>query len=91
MTMRLSKAFFVISLFFSSVIFAEEPEKRIVSELTIEELTETVRKIVEESIEKCTVAGTMEGRARVNLAVEGEVVAKMECDFEEPKNPSNEN
>lgn len=89
--MKLSKAFFVISLFFSSVIFAEEPEKRLVSELTIEELTETVRKIVEESIEKCTVAGTMEGRARVNLAVEGEVVAKMECDFEEPKNPSNEN
>ena len=89
--MRLSKAFFVISLFFSSVIFAEEPEKRLVSELTIEELTETVRKIVEESIEKCTVTGTMEGRARVNLAVEGEVVAKMECDFEEPKNPSNEN
>ena len=89
--MRLSKAFFVISLFFSSVIFAEEPEKRLVSELTIEELTQTVRKIVEESIEKCTVTGTMEGRARVNLAVEGEVVAKMECDFEEPKNPSNEN
>ena len=91
MTMRLSKAFFVISLFFSSVIFAEEPDKRLVSELTIEELTQTIRKIVEESIEKCTVAGTMEGRARVNLAVEGEVVAKMECDFEEPKNPSNEN
>lgn len=89
--MRLSKTFFVISLFFSSIIFAEEPDKRLVSELTIEELTETVRKIVEESIEKCTVAGTMEGRARVNLAVEGEVVAKMECDFEEPKNPSNEN
>ena len=89
--MKLSKTFFVISLFFSSVIFAEEPDKRLVSELTIEELTQTVRKIVEESIEKCTVAGTMEGRARVNLAVEGEVVAKMECDFEEPKNPSNEN
>ena len=89
--MRLSKTFVVLSLFFSSIIFAEEPEKRLVSELTIEELTETVRKIVEESIEKCTVAGTMEGRARVNLAVEGEVVPKMECDFEEPKNPSNEN
>lgn len=89
--MRLSKTFVVLSLFFSSIIFAEEPDKRLVSELTIEELTQTVRKIVEESIEKCTVAGTMEGRARVNLAVEGEVVAKMECDFEEPKNPSNEN
>ena len=84
-------AFFFLALIFPNTAFAEEVDKRLVSELTIEELTETVRKIVEESIEKCTVAGTMEGRARVNLVVEGEVVAKMECDFEEPKNPSNEN
>jgi hypothetical protein len=28
------------------------------------------------------VTGTMEGRAKVNLKVEGEVVAKMTCDFE---------
>ena len=27
----------------------------------------------------------MEGRAKVNLKVEGEVVAKMECEFEQPK------
>ena len=26
----------------------------------------------------------MEGRAKVNLKVEGEVVAKMECEFVEP-------
>ena len=26
----------------------------------------------------------MEGRAKVNLKVEGEVVAKMECEFKQP-------
>ena len=90
-TINYLNAFFFWALIFPNSAFSEEADNRLVSELTIEELTETVRKIVEESIEKCTVAGTMEGRARVNLAVEGEVVAKMECNFEESKNPSNEN
>ena len=64
-------------------IFAtEETDKRKVSDLSINELKEIVRLIVEESIEQCTVTGTMEGRAKVNLKVEGEVVAKMTCDFE---------
>ena len=52
------------------------------NDLSINELKEIVRLIVEESIEQCTVTGTMEGRAKVNLKVEGEVVAKMTCDFE---------
>ena len=60
----------------------EETDERKVSELSINELKEIVRFIVEESIEQCTVTGTMEGRAKVNLKVEGEVVAKMTCDFE---------
>ena len=64
-------------------IFAtEESDERKVSDLSINELKEIVRLIVEESIEQCTVTGTMEGRAKVNLKVEGEVVAKMTCDFE---------
>ena len=64
-------------------IFAtEETDERKVSDLSINELKEIVRFIVEESIEQCTVTGTMEGRAKVNLKVEGEVVAKMTCDFE---------
>ena len=63
-------------------IFAtEETDERKVSDLSINELKEVVRLIVEESIEQCTVTGTMEGRAKVNLKVEGEVVAKMTCDF----------
>ena len=60
-------------------------DERLVSELSIEELKNMVRDIVEESIEKCSVSGTMNGRAKVNLKVEGEVVAKMECEFEESK------
>ena len=70
---------FLMSVF----IFAtEETDERKVSDLSIDELKEIVRLIVEESIEQCTVTGTMEGRAKVNLKVEGEVVAKMTCDFE---------
>ena len=71
-------------IFLSPLLIGEElQEERFVSELTITELTEIVRNIVEESIEQCVVSGTMEGRAKVNLKVEGEVIAKMECEFEE--------
>ena len=64
------------------VIAANESDDRKVSELSIDELKQIVRMIVEESIEQCTVTGTMEGRAKLNLAVEGEVVAQMICEFE---------
>jgi hypothetical protein len=68
------------------ITFAESTsDNRLVSELSINELKQIVRSIVEESIEQCVVTGTMEGRAKVNLKVEGEVVAKMECEFEKPK------
>ena len=72
-----------IILLIPAFLFAtEETDERKVSDLSINELKEIVRLIVEESIEQCTVTGTMEGRAKVNLKVEGEVVAKMTCDFE---------
>ena len=67
------------------VIAADDSDDRKVSELSIDELKQIVRMIVEESIEQCTVTGTMEGRAKVNLKVEGEVVAKMSCEFEAKK------
>ena len=71
-------------IFLSPLLIGEElKEERFVSELTITELTEIVRNIVEESIEQCVVSGTMEGRAKVNLKVEGEVIAKMECEFDD--------
>lgn len=89
MIMQCSKALLIFCLLFSGVIIAEEPDKRLVSELTIAELKETVRDIVEDSIEKCVVKGTMEGRAKVNLRVEGEVVAQMECSFEDKSKTDN--
>ena len=64
------------------IVAEEKSDARKVSELSVNELKQIVRMIVEESIEQCTVTGTMEGRAKVNLKVEGEVVAKMTCDFE---------
>jgi|TARA_B110000967_G_C18488274_1_gene365517 hypothetical protein len=71
-------------IFLSPLLIGEElKEERFVSELTITELAEIVRNIVEESIEQCVVSGTMKGRAKVNLKVEGEVIAKMECEFED--------
>ena len=71
-------------IFLSPLLIGEElNEERFVSELTITELTDIVRNIVEESIEQCIVSGTMKGRAKVNLKVEGEVIAGMECEFED--------
>ena len=77
---------FILLLLTLPLIITAEPnqDKRLVSELSINELKEIVRSIVEESIEQCVVTGTMEGRAKVNLKVEGEVVAKMECEFVKP-------
>ena len=68
--------------------YTDQDDKK-VSDLTVQELTETVRSIVQESIEKCVVAGTMEGRAvPLSLKVEGEVVAKMTCNFDESETES---
>ena len=76
------KFLLLASLLFSPLFFANDDAERKVSELSVAELKQIVRMIVEESIEQCTVSGTMEGRAKLNLAVEGEVVAKMTCEFE---------
>ena len=73
----------VIFLIPTFLFATQEADERKVSDLSINELKEIVRLIVEESIEQCTVTGTMQGRAKVNLKVEGEVVAKMTCDFEQ--------
>jgi hypothetical protein len=79
------KKFKLLLLTLPLIITADSTQdKRLVSELSINELKEIVRSIVEESIEQCVVTGTMEGRAKVNLKVEGEVVAKMECEFVKP-------
>ena len=76
------KIIFIFTFLFFGFLHAEviDTEKK-VSELSVDELKQIVRQIVEESIEQCVVSGTMQGRAKVNLKVEGEVVAKMTCEF----------
>ena len=68
-------------LSYSFYSYSEQP--RTVGDITVEELTEIVREIIQESLQKCMVKGTMEGRAKVNLAVVGSVVAQMSCNFNE--------
>ena len=83
--------FILVLLFFTCSVFAKSDQvDKKVSDLTVQELTETVRSIVQESIEKCVVAGTMEGRAvPLSLKVEGEVVAKMTCNFNQSDSETN--
>ena len=85
--MRFYMKFLLLIIFLipNFIYASDEADDRKVSELSIDELKQIVRMIVEESIEQCTVTGTMEGRAKVNLKVEGEVVAKMSCEFESKK------
>jgi hypothetical protein len=63
------------------LLASDEIESDKVADLSVNDLRKIVRSIVQESIEKCEVNGTMQGRAKVNLKVEGEVNAKMTCDF----------
>ena len=71
-------------LLLNTAFASDEIESTKVSELSVEDLRKIVRSIVQDSIEKCEVNGTMEGRAKVNLRVEGEVNAKMTCNFNKP-------
>ena len=77
----MKKIITVVVLCFCTHAFSEQ--SRTVGEITIEELTEIVREIIQESLQKCMVKGTMEGRAKVNLAVVGSVEAQMSCKFDE--------
>ena len=61
----------------------QSDNSKTIDKLTVDELTQIVRVILQESLEKCEVIGSMEGRAKVNLAVIGSVEAKMYCNFEE--------
>tara|TARA_Y100001958_G_scaffold142864_1_gene119443 strand:+ start:241 stop:534 length:294 start_codon:yes stop_codon:yes gene_type:complete len=88
--LNISMKIILILLLTTQTVFANTPQDdRKVANLTVQELTETVRSIVQESIEKCVVAGTMEGRAvPLSLRVEGEVIAQMTCNFDQSETES---
>tara|TARA_Y100000768_G_scaffold334605_1_gene275414 strand:+ start:55 stop:312 length:258 start_codon:yes stop_codon:yes gene_type:complete len=83
------KIILILLLLTQTVFASTDQDDRKVADLTVQELTETVRSIVQESIEKCVVAGNMEGRAvPLSLKVEGEVIAKMSCNFNQLESES---
>ena len=73
----------LLILLFPMVLHSEDVSQKKISEISVEDLTNIVRMIVQEAMTNCTVTGEMNGRAKLNLDVEGEVVARLECVFEE--------
>ena len=82
------KNLILISIFISIVAFGDEhdlenSEPTMVSDLTIEEFRGVVTTIVQQVLENCSVEGDMEGKAKLNFNVVGEVTAKMVCEDEQ--------
>ena len=55
----------------------------VVSDLSVEQFSEVVKAIVQQTLEECAVEGDMEGKAKLNLDVIGEVTARIVCNTNE--------
>ena len=73
----------LIILLVPMFLHAEDIQDQKISDISVEDLTNIVRMVVQETLAYCMVTGEMQGRARLNLDVEGEVIARLECDFKE--------
>ena len=71
----------LIVLLVPMFLHAEDIQDQKISDISVEDLTNIVRMVVQETLAYCMVTGEMQGRARLNLDVEGEVIARLECDF----------
>ena len=58
---------------------SESNDSPLVSDLSVEQFSEVVKAIVQQTLEECAVEGDMEGKAKLNLDVTGEVTAKIVC------------
>ena len=58
---------------------SESNDSPLVSDLSVDQFSEVVRSIVQQTLEECAVEGDMEGRAKLNLDVTGDVTAKIVC------------
>ena len=58
---------------------SESNDSPLVSDLSVEQFSEVVKAIVQQTLEDCAVEGDMEGRAKLNLEVTGDVTAKIVC------------
>ena len=74
----------LLIILFPLLVHAEDVKEQKIADISVEDLTNIVRMVVQETLSYCMVTGEMVGRARLNLAVEGEVIARLECDFQAP-------
>ena len=59
---------------------SESNDSPLVSDLSVDQFSEVVKRIVQQTLEECTVEGDMEGKAKLNLDVTGDVTAKIVCE-----------
>lgn len=57
----------------------ESDDPRLVSDLSVDQFAELVKTIVQQTMQECSVEGDMEGKAKLNLDVTGEVTASIVC------------
>ena len=62
---------------------SESNESPLVSDLSVEQFSEVVKRIVQQTLEECAVEGDMKGKAKLNLDVTGDVKAKIVCNINE--------
>ena len=58
---------------------SESNDSPLISELSVEQFSEVVKAIVQETLEECAVEGDIEGKAKLNLEVTGDVTARIVC------------
>ena len=62
---------------------SESNDSPLVSDLSVEQFSEVVKAIVQQTLEECAVEGDMKGKAKFNLDVTGNVEAKIVCNTNE--------
>ena len=62
---------------------SESNDSPLVSDLSVEQFSEVVKAIVQQTLEECAVEGDMKGKAKLNLDVTGDVKAKIVCNINE--------
>ena len=64
---------------FSGAPATASDDPPLVSDLSVDQFTELVKTIVQQTLQECSVEGDMEGKAKLNLDVTGEVTASIVC------------
>ena len=60
---------------------SESNDSPLVSDLSVEQFSEVVKAIVQQTLEECAVEGDMKGKAKLNLDVTGDVKAQIFCNI----------